>query len=98
MSALVQVAEHLGGRLGGDVPRDPHPGQLADDAQPSAPLHGHRRPRMRPRHAPVVQGAGLEQMCEGRVDLFCGCSRSSRRARSPATDSSRRREQLQPSR
>jgi len=66
---LVDVREHFGERLAGDVLRDPHGAQLAHDAQAPAPLHIRRRARIRPSHPRIVQLFRFEQMFNDAVDF-----------------------------
>lgn len=66
---FIEIPEHVGHRLPGELARDANRFELAQRAQPSMTLHMRFRPRARQRGAPVVQGALALQAIDSRVDV-----------------------------
>ena len=85
---LVGVGERLGDGVDDDLARDAHRLQLLLHAKPAAAFHRLRRPRVRARHARVVERPRLDQAGDGGSISSAGCSRSRSRSRTCATDSS----------
>ena len=67
---FIEITEDLGDSCGCNVARDPHRVELARDPKTSASLDRRRRPRVRARHATIVQRAALGQLRDGGVSVL----------------------------
>ena len=67
---LVDVAEDIGHRRGGDVTRDRSCVQLLLDAQASASLDVDGRPCVRIRHPLIVERPAFDQLGDRRLDVL----------------------------